>query len=198
MSPEVEATAEETSRQVTGLVALWAAGSISLPTFREMFVAIVYAAKVSAAVLAEAILWRDYDLPPLGIGPGEPSRDALTAAVETMTEGMPDAMPEGVPEAMLEAVSGPVVTFSRDLETRSTRVAADAPKESARQTKRARFERAGFTAWRWVAGPDACDECRARHGTTYAIDIAMRDHPQCECDLEPDQLQGEAHDRAAA
>lgn len=181
MSPEVEAAAEESGRQVAGLVALWAAGTISLPTFRDLFVSIVYALKVQASVVAEAILMRDLDLMPLGIGPGEPSREALRKAVETMTADVPKEMPEGV----LEAADGPVVTFWTGTETRATRVAADAPKESARQTTRARLERAGYSRWRWVAGPNPCDECRAKDGTLHDIKIAMKDHPLCECDLAP-------------
>ncbi|MEJ7634312.1 hypothetical protein [Aeromicrobium sp.] len=199
MTTEQQANAESAAAKVAALSALYAAGTITREAFTQVFAAIVYGAKIRAARLAEIDLFRwsltnwPEPIEPLGIAPGPEVLQTLQKAAETITA---DA-PEPVPEDVLEGAEEPVediedpeagtarLSFWTGVETSSSRVARDAAEETGRDTKQARMRRAEIPAWRWVAQPDACEECRRRDGNVYRISIKFRDHPQCLCDLEP-------------
>lgn len=176
----VEEEAEATARRVAVLVALYQAGQIERPSFVQSFAQIVYAAKVLAARLTEVALYGLHGWPPLGIAPGPRTLEALQQAAETFTE--PEEPEEDLAD-LLERLK-PTVTFWQGVEEAAERIAVDAPRASARETKQARMQREGVTHWRWVATPDACDECKERDGQVYAIAVRFRDHPRCRCDLE--------------
>ncbi|KAA1376121.1 structural protein [Aeromicrobium fastidiosum] len=188
--------AETVASKVGTLAAMYAAGVLTREAFVESFALVVYAAKVSAARIAEVALWRwsltswPEPIEPLGIVPDPDVMDSLREAVETIAEdegAQPGLDADEFQARTISEISRGAVAFGSGVEIvqRSERVAADAARESGKETTQDRMERAGVTHWRWVAQPDACDECRKRHGRVYAIDVKFRDHPQCECSLEP-------------
>lgn len=176
----VEQEAEATARRVAVLVALYQVGQIERPSFVQAFAQIVYAAKVAAARLTEVALFSLHGWPPLGIAPGPRSLEALQQAAETFTE--PQEPEEDLTD-LLDRLK-PTVTFWQGVEEAAERIAVDAPRASARESAQARMQREGVTHWRWVATPDACDECKERDGQVYPISVRFKDHPRCKCDLE--------------
>lgn len=180
MTTTVEEQSNATAQRVAVLVALYEAGQIQRPAFVQAFAQTVFSSKVIAARLAEAGLFTLYGWPPLGIAPGIPTLEALQEAAETFTE--PQEPGEDASD-VLEALK-PTVTFWEGVEESAQRIAVDAPRASARETRQARMKREGVTHWRWVATPDACDECKERDGQVYPITVRFKDHPRCRCDIE--------------
>ena len=162
-----EEQANAAAVRVAALLALYQAGQISGPDLSAAVAAAVFASKITASVLADVLISTLTNLPPVGIRPSDAHLDRLAAAVTAIVEDTKGVSDADTPAERLE------------------RLAKGETVESHRRSLQDAIARQGFTHWRRVAAPDACEDCAPLSGEVQTIETTFYDHPFCRCTLRP-------------
>jgi hypothetical protein len=158
---QAEEQANATVQRVLTLLAMYEAGRITASTMQESAAVAVYTGKIIASRLADIAVSALSNRPPVGITPSPDHVDRLETAVETIL-----SEPESVSE-------------------RLTRLAVAETLQSHRKSLHAAIRQQGFSNWKRIVQPDACEICEPLRDRIYSVDDGFKDHPGCHCTLLP-------------